>query len=458
MHEAVIYARISRDDAADHLGVDRQERLCRDLADRVGLDVVMVLVDNDVSAYAARKRPGFEQLVTMLGEGSVSVVLAYHADRLYRRTTDLERLVGVVESSGATVHTVAAGMVDLSTASGRMVARMLGAAAQHESERMSERIRAKTDELAAAGAPPGGRPPFGYSSGYVVNDDEADTVRYIARRVTEGASLLSIARELDAAGRPTREGRPWHGSTVRSAVVKPAVAGLRVHRGEIAGPGTWEPVLDRATWEQVRAVLADPRRKRRQPARKYLLSGLVESRAGDPMNGRPDRGAGGRKDRRTYSTRSPAKAALAVDADDLESAVVEMVLIALDDTTFPEKNDTSAGEKVAAVERELEELADARGRGVITMAEWLAAREPLQARLAEAKSTARPSRPAAIDDLLTRPGAARKAWPGLAFSTRRAIIETIVDKVVIGPATRARWTTIEERLDPAQGFGIQWRA
>jgi hypothetical protein len=176
------------------------------------------------------------------------------------------------------------------------------------------------------------------------------------------------------------------------------------------------------------------------------------------MLGRPDRGAGGRTDRRTYSTRAGAAAPGAVDADDLEAAVVEMVLIALDESVFPnDSSDSAPMGEVARLETEMEELAAAHGNGIISMNEWLAAREPLQVRLDAAKAGARPNRRADVDKLLTKRGAARKAWPDLDFATRRTILETIVDKVIVGPATRARWTTIEERLDPAQGYGIVWR-
>ena len=149
MTTAAIYTRISQDSAGEGLGVDRQERLCRSLAAERGLTISDVLVDNDVSAYRRRKRPGFERLVRMLETGQVSAVVAYHADRLYRRTTDLERLVDLVEANGAHVYTVAAGDIDLTTASGRMVARVVGAIAQHESERMGERITMKSEELAS---------------------------------------------------------------------------------------------------------------------------------------------------------------------------------------------------------------------------------------------------------------------------------------------------------------------
>lgn len=93
---------------------------------------------------------------------------------------------------------------------------------------------------------------------YAINADEAAALKMMARRMLEGSSLLALARELDAAGIKTKEGRPWHHSTVRVSLVNPAVAGLRVHRREIAGTGEWTPILDRAMWEEVKAVLSAP--------------------------------------------------------------------------------------------------------------------------------------------------------------------------------------------------------
>lgn len=448
MTAAVIYARISKDGAGEHLGVDRQERLCRDLADTAGLTVVDVLVDNDVSAYARKPRPAFERLVDMLRAGEAGAVVTYHADRLYRRTTDLERLVDLVEASGAQVRTVSAGSVDLTTASGRMVARMLGVAAQHESERMGERVRAKNDELAASGKPPGGRPPYGYGAGYTVEPTEAEAVRYMARRILEGASLLGLARELDARGVTTREGRPWHHASVRATLHNPAIAGLRVHRREVAGLGNWQPILDRQTWEEVRAVIADPSRKRTRPPQRYLLSGMVTNPAGDAMAGRPDKGAGGTTDRRCYATRAPARPSLSIGADELEELVTEAVLIALDEAKLPIPEPTEVAGAVEELEAELAQLAALRGEGSISLAEWLAARTPLLDRLEAARAEAGTvRRPSAELVSLSGPGAARRAWPTLDLATRREVIGTVVDRVVIGPASRGRWTPAADRVE-----------
>lgn len=448
---AIIYARISTDTRGDHLGVARQERLCRELAERQGLTVGAVLVDNDISAYRAKRRPAFEALVETLKAGEATVVLAYHVDRLYRRLGDLERLVQLVEATGAEIHTVAAGDVDLSTASGRMVARMLGAAAQHESERIGERTRMKNDELAAKGSHPGGRPPYGYSSGYQVNKAEAKVVRRAAARVLEGASLLRVTKELNADGVPTREGRRWAHSTLRGVLINPAVAGLRVHRREIAGPGEWEPVLDRDTWEALRAVLADPARKRTCPARTHLLSGLVTNTEGEKMNGSVDITG-----RPIYTTRTPSKVSTQVRAEPLEEMLVEILLQMFDDAVLPigSTEERASGGAIEAVEAELAELAELRGAGTISLAEWMAARKPLLRRLeCERKAittTRRTSSKAA--SVLGRPGALRHSWPSLTFAERREVLQLVIESIVIGPATRGRWTPLPERVN------VTWKA
>ena len=69
MDTAVIYCWISKDQHDDHLGVDRQQKQCRELADEEGLEVVSVLVDNDISASKGRRRPAFEELVEILSPG-----------------------------------------------------------------------------------------------------------------------------------------------------------------------------------------------------------------------------------------------------------------------------------------------------------------------------------------------------------------------------------------------------
>jgi len=349
-----------------------------------------------------------------------------------------------------------------------MQARIVGSVARFESEHKAERQRLKADELAARGLPAGGRAAYGDKWEHadrdrgkgrlLIDPTEAKHLRWMADRALDGWSVLRIARELDAKGVPTKEGRPWHSSTVRSVLINPTIAGLRVHRREVAGPAAWKPILERDKWERVVATLADPARKRRRPARKYLLAGLVESAAGDRMNGKPE------KDGRTYYATRPSRAgtgdagemvpalmSLSISSERLDEFVTEAVLVALRDFKPAEiEIDTLAADEVTEIEAELTELAKLRGERTISMAEWLAARQPLEPALADAR--ARSGRAAPLRSRLLGAPDVRTAWKKATIDDRRMAIAAVVEKVVVDRATRGRWTPMQERVT------IVWKA
>lgn len=283
--KAAIYCRISKDRAGAGLGVDRQKNDCRTLAKRLGWHVAEVFIDNDVSAYSGKRRPEYEALMTAVERGEIDAILAWHPDRLHRRAGELESFITIVERRGTQIQTVKAGSVDLTTPSGRMVARMLGAAAQHEVEQTRERIRAKKAELAGAGKYRGGPRPYGYEAdGVTIRTDEAKIVRRMTKQVIAGRSTMALAKELNDAGLVTSVGRPWTYQRLRDVLVRPRNAGL-IHRGradrlsddfEITGKSVWPPLVDEDEWRAVRTILMDPARKKGDASReaRWLGSGI----------------------------------------------------------------------------------------------------------------------------------------------------------------------------------------
>ncbi|HMS12635.1 MAG TPA: recombinase family protein [Microthrixaceae bacterium] len=132
---AAIYARISLDKVGEAAGVGRQIDVCR---------------------------PEYERLLNLVRRREIDVIVAYHPDRLYRRLADLVELTKVVASAGVEIRTVAAGHVDLNTASGRFTAQVLGVAAEHESARIGERVSAKHRQNAERGNAHGGGRSYGH--------------------------------------------------------------------------------------------------------------------------------------------------------------------------------------------------------------------------------------------------------------------------------------------------------
>ena len=131
---AAVYCRISDDRRGLGLGVPRQHQDCLELARRHGWQVTVTFIDNDVSAYSGKPRPQYDQLMQAVQAGAVDVVVAWDPDRLHRSPAELEAFIAAVERAGVDVVTVQAGRWDLSTASGKLVARMLGSIARHESD------------------------------------------------------------------------------------------------------------------------------------------------------------------------------------------------------------------------------------------------------------------------------------------------------------------------------------
>lgn len=116
---------MTRAAAGEAAGVGRQEADCRAKAENLGYEVVRVFTDNDVSAYNKKKvRPQYQALLEAVRAGEIDAVFAWHTDRLYRRMADLE---GYIAACGSipTFTVSAADRLDLSTPSGRMIARWL---------------------------------------------------------------------------------------------------------------------------------------------------------------------------------------------------------------------------------------------------------------------------------------------------------------------------------------------
>lgn len=308
---AAIYTRISQDQSGDRLGVTRQLEACMALADDLGWEVVGHFDDNDTSAFNKRKkRPGYEGLLAAMQAGTVQAVICWHTDRLYRRLGDLELLIDVADRSKVEIRTVQGGDLDLSTSSGRMMARILGSVANGESEHKGERHKAANAQKAAAGKWQTANRTFGYGARYRCRDNEcgcgdyhqigipgeplepeASAFRQAVVDVLAGKSIQAVARDWNAAGLKTtlagremtnsRTGKKavvdgtWNSPRVRRLLVNPRYAAKKVHQGRVVGDGDWTPLIDKDTHNGLVALLSDPSRvKCTSFERKYIGSGL----------------------------------------------------------------------------------------------------------------------------------------------------------------------------------------
>lgn len=280
MTRAAIYVRISKDRAGAGLGVKRQEDDCRALAKRIKATVIgPAYVDNDLSASTGKRRPAYLRLLDDMAAGLVDVVLVWHTDRLHRSPLELETFIATAESRkpAVNVHAVQAGPLDLSTPSGRMVARQLAAVARYEVELKADRQKASNRQAAESGVPRGGGRAFGFEDDKITHRPrEAKAVRDAVSGVLAGRSLHEIARTWNASGVLTVNGKEWNATTVRQMLARPRNAGLREYNDEIIGKATWKPLVPEETWRAMVTLLSDPaRRNGPGPRPRWLLSGIA---------------------------------------------------------------------------------------------------------------------------------------------------------------------------------------
>lgn len=426
---AGIYCRISEDAKGLGLGVARQEKDCRDLASRIGADVVGVFVDNDVSAYSGRIRPRYVELLAAIEARAVNVLIVWHPDRLHRSPRELEDFVDIVERTGCEVRTVTAGDLDLATPDGRLMARITGAVARKESEDKARRSARKHQELRESGKP-SGRLGYPYGEGATLIPERVKIVNEIADRILAGESCGMIARDFNARKVPTRNGGRWSSNTIRSTITSPSLVSLVCYRGEIVGVGTWPPALDRVKWERVCAAAATGKQSPRRPRSAYLLSNIAKcGNCGRFLTGRSvhrnggiewslacfkDHGGCGRVHIRTHYLDEM------VDAAMIAALGVEPVA--------PEDDAEELAEKIAATEARLIDFAMMHEAGEITKAEFLAMRSAAASRL-DALVAAQKSSPVVADHV------AGEVWAEATIARKRELIATYLE-VTVDPAIK----------------------
>ena len=234
-----VYLRISEDRDATLRSVDNQRSDVLQLVERLGRTVAAEFVDNDISAYGDKVRPGYKALAEAVAAGPCSVAV-WAVDRLYRRPRELEALLDLVEHHAVRIETVRGGSIDLNTHEGRLQARLLVSMASYESGHKADRIRLAARRSAERGDWHGGRK-FGYQlvgdGSAVLDPIEAPIIREIVDRFLAGESIRSITTWVEALGIQTlRGGVCWHTNTIRQILASARIAGLRAYEPKDGGP------------------------------------------------------------------------------------------------------------------------------------------------------------------------------------------------------------------------------
>ncbi|MEV6212718.1 recombinase family protein [Kitasatospora sp. NPDC051914] len=439
---AAIYCRISHVNDEDQTGVERQERVCRDIAERLGLTVRddRVFVDNNRSAWKRdRKRPGWNALLDEAREGGVRHILTYHPDRLMRQPRDLEELLQISDDHDITLHGEA-NQRNLADPDDRFFLRIEVAHACRSSDDTSRRLKTALIERAQDGKPHTGKRRYGYDkSGTTIIPAEAEIVREIYERYLNGETITNIARDLNTRKLPTALGGEWNAANVTVVLRSRHVAGLRVFRGEVIGAGEWPAIIDRGLWDEVqerRTLRAPAGRGRQVPKRFYLLRGVVTcKKCGTQM-----KGSGGKYLCNRVARVDSKRCYRAVSAEPLESFVRDAAIRLLTKLDVTGRDTATAlsdadREALEADRQELTELKDMWEKRELTTREYRQMKKQVDDRISavERKAVVRP----AVEILEGLVGSnAEASWKDLEkaedYARMNAVLRFLFAAVIIG--------------------------
>jgi site-specific DNA recombinase len=503
--EYILYTRKSN----GRRSVPRQKAITSGYVAKLGGVIVAEFSDADRTAFRKidgdqPERPDFDRMLALLRTRPGLKVAAWHADRLTRNQEDTTALVRVCAAGGNLVVTATGGTYDLANATGRKTFRNDASDAEFEVDHMRERMLPGRAEVAAEGRWLGGRRPFGWEldknpmtplpvSVPMLDADgepvkgilrlrqaEADALAKAHRDVLDGATVAGIAREWNANGVLTSEGKRWTGREVTRVLRRARNCGLMEYQGQVTGiRASWPPVVDEAMWRAVVAVLDNPGRKTTPgPARKHLLSFIATCGVcNGPVfvsttSGARERARGTRP---VYRCRADSRGHVARDKAAVDDLITRLVIGRLSRSDAADLLAKDRRDELAGLNREARAIEEAMAadrrlqmEGLLSELEFASGRRQHQAQLARVRQEIADAGQAdvlaqlAVDDPKAsqeqREAVVRERWGRLGLDRKRAVIDALM-VIVIMPAAKGRpagWKPGTSYFDP-RSVAVTWR-
>jgi site-specific DNA recombinase len=237
-------------------------------------------------------RPALQQLLKDIDAGRIDVIVVYKIDRLTRSLADFAKLVEAFDAKSISFVAVTQ-QFNTTTSMGRLTLNVLLSFAQFERELSSERVRDKVAASRRKGKWTGGTVPLGYDAKdkkLVINNAEAETVRYIFKRYLELQSFGKLVEDLDKKGiltkRRNTKVRKYNGGIPFTYGPLAYFLKNRIYIGETGHKDKWFPgehagIVDRKTFDQVQQMLkskSDGRDTTRTASEALLLGKLYDDK------------------------------------------------------------------------------------------------------------------------------------------------------------------------------------
>jgi site-specific DNA recombinase len=263
----VVYLRVSSTEQADQANLNAQESHCREYAKQKGMTVLKVFLDPGKTGRNIN-REAFRSLLKFcrLNADKLRAVVCYDVSRWARSVAGWATTIDTLDDLGIEFHSVLE-RVDQS-ASGRYVANIHAASAQHFSDLLSEKMQGVLQHRLSQGLFPH-KAPVGYrnlvkgrderpASGVnIIPDPESvPLIVHAFNAVSAGLRPMEdVRKEVNALGLRTSSGRELPRQSFYNMLRNQIYAGWVVS-GDLRVKGLHEPIVSQEVFDSVQEVLS----------------------------------------------------------------------------------------------------------------------------------------------------------------------------------------------------------
>lgn len=224
----VFYGRVSTQHEAQLVALENQMKWYEDqMKYHPNWNLVERYIDEGITGTLAAKRPEFVRMLEDAKDGRFDLIVTREVCRFARNTVDTLSITRELKNYGVEVYFVSDNIWTMD-GDGELRLSIMATLAQEESRKISERVLAGQAISRENGVLYGTGNIIGYDridGNYVINQEQAETIRLIFELYASGMGMTRVANELTARGRLDGAGnKVWNAvkvsRTIRNATYK----------------------------------------------------------------------------------------------------------------------------------------------------------------------------------------------------------------------------------------------
>ncbi|WP_426443749.1 cassette chromosome recombinase CcrB [Staphylococcus xylosus] len=265
------YIRVSTERQVEGYSVDGQITQIEQFCQFNGYDLVDIYADRGISGKSMN-RPALQRMLQDAKNGKLDCVIVYKINRLARNTSNLLTIVEELHRQNVEFFSLSERM-EVKNSTGKLLLNILASFSEFERNTILENIYTGQHQRALEGYYQGNLP-LGYNNipdnkkELMINQHEANIVKYIFESYAKGHGYRKIANALNHKGYVTKKGNPFSISAVTYILSNPFYIGKiqfakykdwndKRRKGlndkPVIAEGKHTPIISQSLWDKVQA-------------------------------------------------------------------------------------------------------------------------------------------------------------------------------------------------------------